>query len=100
LFSPAKAPVFSENVIQLAEQLAYRPDLVTRVHAIDLFDVPEEVNVLQVLCDLIDLVTQMNTQLAAHVHGPSPVPATAALFSTNATTGQQLNGQLKPITGA
>jgi uncharacterized protein involved in type VI secretion and phage assembly len=60
----------------------------------------ESVNVLQVLCDLIDLVTQMNTELAAHVHGPSPVPANAASFTTNAGTGLQLTGQLKPITGA
>lgn len=60
----------------------------------------ESVNVLQVLCDLIDLVTQMNTQIAAHVHGPSPVPTTAANFIENAGTGLQLTGQLKPITGA
>lgn len=60
----------------------------------------ESVNVLQVLCDLIDLVTQMNTELAAHVHGPSPVPTTAATFIENAGTGLQLTGQLKPITGA
>jgi hypothetical protein len=60
----------------------------------------ESVNVLQVLCDLIDLVTQTNTELAAHVHGPSPVPANAANFITNAGTGLQLIGQLKPITGA
>ncbi|MCK1789659.1 hypothetical protein [Pseudomonas violetae] len=60
----------------------------------------ESVNVLQVLCDLIDLVTQMNTELAAHVHGPSPVPTTAATFIEHAGTGLQLIGQLKPITGA
>jgi uncharacterized protein involved in type VI secretion and phage assembly len=60
----------------------------------------ESVNVLQVLCDLIDLVTQMNTELAGHVHGPSPVPANAATFIENAGTGLQLTGQLAPITGA
>lgn len=60
----------------------------------------ESVNVLQVLCDLIDLVTQMNTELATHVHGPSPVPTTAATFIEHAGTGLQLTGQLKPITGA
>ncbi|MGY2361541.1 hypothetical protein ACW9IO_03200 [Pseudomonas azotoformans] len=60
----------------------------------------EEVNVLQVLCDLIELVTQMNTQLATHVHGPTPVPTTAAAFTNNAVIGQQLTGQLEPITGA
>ena len=60
----------------------------------------EAVNVLQVLCDLIDLVTQMNTQIAGHMHGSSPVPSNAANFITNAGTGLQLTGQLKPITGA
>ncbi len=32
----------------------------------------EGVNVLQVLCDLLDLVQQMNAQLASHTHGPTP----------------------------
>ncbi|VVN93273.1 phage baseplate assembly protein V [Pseudomonas fluorescens] len=60
----------------------------------------ESVNVLQVLCDLIDLVTEMNVQIASHIHGSGPVPTTAANFTTNAGTGLQLTGQLKPITGA
>ncbi len=59
----------------------------------------EQVNVLQILCDLIELVTQMNTQIATHVHGSGPVPTTAAAFIQNAGSGQQLTGQLKPITG-
>lgn len=59
----------------------------------------DSVNVLQVLLDLIDLVQQMNTQLAGHGH-PSlnAPPSTAAAFTTNAATAQQLNGQLAPIT--
>lgn len=60
----------------------------------------DSVNVLQVLCDLIDLVTQMNIEIAAHMHGASPVPTNAASFVANAGTGLQLTGQLKPITGA
>jgi hypothetical protein len=60
----------------------------------------ESVNVLQVLCDLIDLVTQMNSDIAGHVHGSSPVPSNAASFAANAGTGAQLFGQLTPITGA
>ena len=35
----------------------------------------EGVNVLQVLCDLLDLVLQMNVQLASHTHGVNPVPS-------------------------
>ncbi|PAU55234.1 hypothetical protein [Pseudomonas sp. PICF141] len=59
-----------------------------------------DVNVLQVLCDLIDLVTQMNTEIATHMHGSSPAPSNAANFITNAGTGLTFAGQLKPITGA
>ena len=60
----------------------------------------ESVNVLQVLCDVIDLVIQMNTNIAAHQHASSPVPTNAASFAGHAGTGTQLFGQLKPITGA
>ncbi|MCK1794296.1 hypothetical protein [Pseudomonas violetae] len=60
----------------------------------------ESVNVLQVLCDLIDLIIQMNTDIAVHQHASSPVPTNAASFAGHAGTGTQLSGQLKPITGA
>ena len=60
----------------------------------------ESVNVLQVLCDLIDVVIQMNTDIAGHVHASSPPPTNAASFVGHAGTGAQLNGQMKPITGA
>ena len=43
----------------------------------------ENVNVLQVLCDLLDLVQQMNAQLANHTHGPTPVPNNAAEYMFN-----------------
>ncbi|MCL8302194.1 hypothetical protein [Pseudomonas mosselii] len=56
------------------------------------------VNVLQVLCDLLDLVQLMNTQLAAHTHGATPVPSNAAAFTTAAATALTLSGKLKPIT--
>ncbi|KPN91691.1 hypothetical protein [Pseudomonas nunensis] len=60
----------------------------------------EGVNVLHVLCDLLDLVQQMNTQLAAHTHqpGPTPSPTDAALFTTKAASAASLLGKLKPIT--
>lgn len=60
----------------------------------------ESVNVLQVLCDVIDLVIQMNTDIAGHQHASSPIPTNAASFAGHAGTGTQLSGQLKPITGA
>lgn len=43
----------------------------------------ESVNVLQVLCDLLDLVQQMNSQLASQTHGASPIPGNAHIFSSN-----------------
>lgn len=60
----------------------------------------EEVNVLQVLCDLLDLVTAMNTQLAGHTHvpGPAPSPSDAGAFTDNAAQATALVGLLKPIT--
>lgn len=58
----------------------------------------EAVNVLQVLCDLLDLVQEMNSQLAGHVHGPTPPPGNAAAFGTAAVQAQALGLKLKPIT--
>lgn len=58
----------------------------------------EGVNVLQVLGDLIDLVEQMNTALAAHKHGPTPPPDNAAEFTSAAALATTLSAKLKPIT--
>ncbi|MCK3865583.1 phage baseplate assembly protein V [Pseudomonas sp. B329] len=49
----------------------------------------EGVNVLQVLCDLLDLVQQMNSQLAGHTHGPTPVPSNAAVFTANSSDAKK-----------
>lgn len=59
----------------------------------------EGVNVLQVLCDLLDLVQEMNAQLATHTHIPGPQPSTAdaTAFTAKATLAAQLVAQLKPI---
>ena len=58
----------------------------------------EAVNVLQVLCDLIDLVQQMNVAIAAHKHGPTPPPDNAAEFTTHAASATAQAAKLKPIT--
>lgn len=58
----------------------------------------EGVNVLQVLCDLLDLVQQMNVQLASHTHGPTPPPANSAEFSATAIKVTILGEKLRPIT--
>lgn len=56
--------------------------------------------VLQVLCDLLDLVERMNTQLAAHTHVPCPAPspADALAFTTLAVESQRLASELRPVT--
>lgn len=58
----------------------------------------EAVNVLQVLCDVIDLLGQMNTGIAVHKHGPSPPPDNGAEFTTHASAALALGVQLKTIT--
>lgn len=50
----------------------------------------ESVNIFQVVCDLLDLVQQMNTQLASHTHGPTPPPSNAAAFTADAAQALQI----------
>jgi len=58
------------------------------------------VNLFQVVCDMLDLLQQMNTQLAAHTHlpGPTPSPTDAAVFTEKAARALALSAKLKPIT--
>ncbi|TDR43562.1 hypothetical protein EDF80_108129 [Pseudomonas brenneri] len=58
----------------------------------------ESVNVLQVLCDLLDLVLQMNSQLASHTHGPTPPPGNASTFTEYAAKASALSTTMSPIT--
>ncbi|MDF3188396.1 hypothetical protein [Pseudomonas paracarnis] len=57
----------------------------------------EETNVLQVLCDLLDLVQQMNTQLTRHTHGPTPTPSNSAEFVSGGQRAATLNFRLRSI---
>ena len=58
----------------------------------------EGVNVLQVLCGLLDLVQEMNTQLAGHTHGPTPPPGNAMEFTADAAKAATLSTLLKSVT--
>ena len=58
----------------------------------------EGVNVLQVLCDLLDLVQQMNIQLASHTHGPTPVPSNSAIFTEGAKTALVMKEEMNLVT--
>ncbi len=50
----------------------------------------EEVNVLQVLCDLIDVVEETNLQIAAHIHQPNQPPNNAQTFVDASFTAKKL----------
>ncbi|MBC8881707.1 hypothetical protein [Pseudomonas cerasi] len=56
------------------------------------------VNIFKVLCDTLDLLQEMNGQISAHNHGPSPVPNNAAAFAADASKAGALSEQLKRIT--
>ncbi|CAH0322129.1 hypothetical protein SRABI130_05726 [Pseudomonas sp. Bi130] len=58
------------------------------------------VNLFQVVCDMLDLLQQMNVQLAAHTHvpGPTPSPSDAAAFTAKAAQALVLSAKLKAIT--
>jgi hypothetical protein len=60
----------------------------------------EGVNLFRVVCDTLDLLPQMNTQLAAHTHvpGPTPSPTDSAAFTTKAAQALALAAKVKPIT--
>lgn len=58
----------------------------------------EGVNVQQVLCDLLELVQQMNSQLAGHTHGPTPVPGNAAAFTVNSVDAQKMLSKVQAVT--
>lgn len=58
----------------------------------------EAVNIFRVLCNTLDLVEQMAVQIASHVHGSSPPPATAAAFSADAAEAASLSLTLNSVT--
>jgi hypothetical protein len=60
----------------------------------------ETVNLFKVVCDMLDLLQQMNNQLAVHTHvpGPTPSPTDAAAFTSKATQALALSTKLKLIT--
>lgn len=57
----------------------------------------DSVNLFQVVCDLLDLVQEMNVQLAVHVHATSPAPSNATDFYSNAVLAELLHKKIKKI---
>jgi len=58
----------------------------------------ESVNLFQVVCETLDMLEQMNAQIAAHVHGPSPAPSNSGAFLELRTAALQLNEKTKAAT--
>ena len=58
----------------------------------------ESVNIFKVLCDFLDLVVQMNTQLASHTHGSTPTPGNTTDFLKNSVDATLLGIELKKVT--
>ena len=58
----------------------------------------ESVNLFQVVCDLLDLIEQINVQLAGHVHASSSPPVNAVQFSANAGAATRLLALTREIT--
>ncbi|MGG7555023.1 hypothetical protein [Pseudomonas sp. ES3] len=60
----------------------------------------EGVNLFKIVCDTLDLLQEMNTQLAAHTHlpGPTPSPSDAIAFTEKAEQALVLSAKLKGIT--
>ena len=58
------------------------------------------VNLFRIVCDVIDLVEQMNSQLSAHTHlpGPVPSPSDAAVFTEKEIKAKSISEKLKLIT--
>lgn len=59
----------------------------------------ESVNLFQVVSEVLDLLEQMNAQIATHKHGATPVPDNAGVFTANAASAKGRSAQLKPIIG-
>lgn len=56
------------------------------------------INIFQVLCDTLDLLQAMNSQLAVHTHGSSPEPGNAQEFSAHAVKVAVLSADLASVT--
>lgn len=56
------------------------------------------VNIFQVVCELLELLHNMSSEIAAHTHGPTSIPGNALPFSTTAAKAAWLHTLLQPIT--
>ncbi|NUU34684.1 phage baseplate assembly protein V [Pseudomonas sp. C2B4] len=57
----------------------------------------EGVNLFRVVGDTLELLQEMNEQLAAHTHGPTPTPSNAAAFTVKAELSKELGNKVRAI---
>jgi len=57
-----------------------------------------DLNLFQIVCEALDLLQEMNTQLATHTHGPTPPPGNATAFIAVRNIASLLGTKLKSIT--
>lgn len=58
----------------------------------------ETVNILQVLCELLEIVRNMNIQIAEHAHGPTPLPNNSPTFNSLASLSFDLSRKAEEAT--
>ncbi|WPC29769.1 hypothetical protein OE648_08410 [Pseudomonas moraviensis] len=58
----------------------------------------EAVNLFQVVCDVLELIQEMNVQIAMHNHGVTPAPNNADDFTSYASNASACKVSLKQIT--
>ncbi|ROL90526.1 hypothetical protein BK636_03495 [Pseudomonas chlororaphis] len=58
----------------------------------------EEINIFEVLCELLDMVTQMNMEIASHVHASSPPANNAEGFKMASEAAKKMGDNMKLIT--
>ncbi|WLG35331.1 hypothetical protein PSH85_06045 [Pseudomonas simiae] len=58
----------------------------------------ETVNIFRVLCDVLDLLEQMNLQLAVHTHGSTPAPSNSQNFTEYAQSSKVLHVEVDGVT--
>lgn len=57
----------------------------------------DAINVLHIMCDLLDMVQLMNAQLAGHTHGSTPPPGNAIQFSNSAVVAKSMSEKMRLI---
>jgi len=58
----------------------------------------DAVNLFQIVCEILNLLEQMNAHIAEHGHGVTPPPSNATAFADNGLKALDLLVKLRPIT--